>query len=211
MMDGYDPMEKKNDQEIDDLEDDLDDDFMRNWINQRKGNIIEDKENPKFGFVREISKADYKEQMNNAPKGVFCVLMLYQSYIEQCQLMEQVLEVAAKKYENIKFMKGIATKVVEKYNDVLCPTLIVYKDGKPFKQLVRFEKDYRKMTEASFDDLLCKNDIIPKAQLAEDEDALYYKGLTKNHGNKRRESIDSDEDDREDRGFANSKLTFKYV
>jgi len=176
MMDGYDPMEKKNDEEIDDLEDDLDDEFMRNWRAQRMGQVIEDKENPKFGFVKEISKAEYKSEMNGAPKGVFVCLMLYQSYIEPCQLMEGVLETACKKYEHIKFMKGIATKVVEKYNDILCPTLIVYKDGKPFKQLVRFDKQYRKMTMASFDDLLCKNEIIEKAQLAEDEDALYYKG-----------------------------------
>jgi hypothetical protein len=36
-------------------------------------------------------------------------------------------------------------------------------------------------------------------------------GLTQNHAHKRRGSIDSDEDEREDKGYANNKLTFKYV
>lgn len=76
---------------------------------------------------------------------------------------------------------------------------------------MRFDTGYRKMTMASFDDLLAKNEVIEKQDYAEDEDAQYYKGLTQHHQKKRRDSIDSDEDEREDKGFANNKLSFKYV
>jgi hypothetical protein len=121
------------------------------------------------------------------------------------------MEEAAKKYEGMKFLKSVATKCIENYKDILCPTLIIYRDGVPHRQLVRFDKEYRKMTMASFDDLLVKHKMVDTPLHADDEDAKYYKGLTQNHAHKRRGSIDSDEDEREDKGYANNKLTFKYV
>merc|ERR1719469_1471358 len=99
MMDGYEALDKKEDNELDELEDELDDDFMRQYKAARMADLHKKDMNPKFGWVMEISKPEFKREVNEAPKGVFVCLLLYQEYIDNCQLMLGVIEEAAKKYE----------------------------------------------------------------------------------------------------------------
>lgn len=176
-MDNYDPLEGKKETELDDLEDDLEDDFLRKYKETRMMEMTDKKKDPTFIYVKEISKVEYKSEVNEAPKGVWVVLLLYQNYLKACNEMLPVMEEAAKKYEGMKFLKSVATKCIENYKDILCPTLIIYKDGEPYRQLVRFDKEYRKMTMASFDDLLVKHKMVDTPLHADDEDAKYYKGI----------------------------------
>ena len=47
--------------------------------------------------------------------------------------MNEIFDVLAMKFPNVKFIKAIATKCVEDYRDCDAPGLIFYKDGKPIK------------------------------------------------------------------------------
>lgn len=165
----------------------------------------------RFAGVREISKDIYVAEVNKAPKGVWVVQLLYQDYIDVCRTLCTIMDEMAEKYGDIKFLKSIATRCIEKYPDHNCPTLIIYKDGSLQHNKVRFELGYRKMTLASFEDLLSKMGLIELPGQT-DEEAKHFKGLTQTAGQgKRKGSVDSDEDEREDKGFANNKLSFKYV
>merc|ERR1712146_838350 len=109
-----------------DLEDEFEDEFLKKYKEQRMAEMMTKKEKPKFGWVREISKAEYKREVNEAPKGVWVILLLYQEYIESCQQMKKVMDEAAVQYPEMKFLKSVATKCIENYKDVLCPTLVIY-------------------------------------------------------------------------------------
>jgi len=117
LMDGYNPFDNKDEKDLEDIEDELDDDFLRMFKAERMAEIGTSTKAPTWGWVKEISKPDFKREVNEAPAGVFVCLLLYQEYIESCQLMLKVIEEAAKKYEHIKFLKSVATKTIENYKD----------------------------------------------------------------------------------------------
>lgn len=58
------------------------------------------------------------------------ILNLYQEYIEQSMLLNQVLSQLASKYPLVKFLKIIATKCIEDFPDTGVPMIICYKAGK---------------------------------------------------------------------------------
>lgn len=110
-------------------------------------------------------------QVNEAPKDVFVVLHLYHTYIEVCNLINQVLDDVAVVHKDLKILKIVADKCIENYPEKNVPTLIVYKNGKMFKTIPRFDKLYRKITVASFQDLLGKHGIIPVKDTADRDEA----------------------------------------
>ena len=54
---------------------------------------------------------------------------------EGCMLMSKCLEQLARKYYGTKFVKIVSTDCIAKYPDSLLPTLIVYRNGKPEKNI----------------------------------------------------------------------------
>jgi hypothetical protein len=74
-MDNYDPLEGKKEEELEDLEDELEDDFLRKYKETRMMEMTDKKKDPTFIYVKEISKVEYKLEVNEAPKGVWVVLL----------------------------------------------------------------------------------------------------------------------------------------
>lgn len=75
-MDDYDPFQNKDDKDLDELEDDLDDDFLRAYKEQRMAELnanADPNAKKRFAGVREISKDIYVAEVNKAPKGVWVV------------------------------------------------------------------------------------------------------------------------------------------
>lgn len=58
------------------------------------------------------------------------VLSLYQEYIEESMLLNQILNQLAAKYPLVKFLKIIASKCIEAFPDSGVPMIICYKAGK---------------------------------------------------------------------------------
>ena len=56
-----------------------------------------------------------------------CLVLKYS--VVESMLLYNILEVLAKKHPTRKFMRCVATKVVENYRDQDCPGLLFYKDG----------------------------------------------------------------------------------
>ena len=213
-VEAYNALEKKSLDSLDSLEDDLDDEFLQKYKQQKLAELKQKASGPRFGYVREITRQDYIDHVNNAPKDVFVVLHLYHGYIEVCNLINQVFEGAAKKWTGVKFLKIVADKCIENYPEKNVPTMIIYKNGKMVKTLPRFDKLYRKITLFSLEDLLAKYKVVEKKEV--DEEAQEIQELKsfaykKGYKNKRKDSFSSDEEDRDDRGFMSNKMTFKYT
>ena len=99
------------------LEDDVEDDFMKQYMEKRLNEMKEIAKKNRYGSVQEISKDQYIAEVTNAPKEDYVVLHLYQSYNEQCELINREFIVLANKYPSIKFLKIIATRCVENFPD----------------------------------------------------------------------------------------------
>lgn len=175
VMEKYNPLDDLKDEEFDELEDDLDEEFMREYKAKRLKELQESKTQPKFEGIREITRQDYIDEVTNAPKGVYVVLHLYQSSIEICEIMNRALFEASEKYKHIKFLKIVSTKCIENYPDQNVPTLVIYHNGGMVATLPRIDKKYRKVTLAAIEDTLQTLKIIPKEDTSMKDTVENYK------------------------------------
>jgi hypothetical protein len=183
-MEGYDAIHNLKDEDIEEMEDDLDEEFMREYTAKRLKELEEHKKQPKFEGIREITRQDYIDEVTNAPKGTHVVLHLYQNSVEVCELMNRALFEASEKYKHIKFLKIVSTKCIENYPDSNVPTLVVYLNGNMLATLPRLDKKYRKLTLAAIEDMLQSLNIISLPDSSAKDAAQNYKSrklLTRIH------------------------------
>ena len=134
----YEPLEHKKLEELNELDDDdYEDDVIKQYKEKRMAELKEFASKPKFGSVTELRKQDYITEVNNAPKDVFVVLHLYQTYVTECNVLNKVFDYLAQKFVLVKFMRIVATNCVENFQDEDCPTVFIYKNGTMFKQFLR--------------------------------------------------------------------------
>lgn len=72
---------------------------------------------PKFGSVFEISKPDWEQHITNAPADVNVIIHLYQEYVVECKVLNECFDQLARKHPEVKFVKSVATKSVENFQD----------------------------------------------------------------------------------------------
>eukprot|EP01017_Pseudomicrothorax_dubius_P036382 TRINITY_DN5201_c0_g1_i14.p1 TRINITY_DN5201_c0_g1~~TRINITY_DN5201_c0_g1_i14.p1 ORF type:complete len:244 (+),score=86.15 TRINITY_DN5201_c0_g1_i14:75-806(+) len=167
-MEQYDPLEKKTAEQLKELEDDLEEDVLNQYMKKRMEEIKEQSSKPRFGKVLEISKQDYVTEVNEAPKGVPVVIHLYQDYVTECRVINERLNDLAAKYQHVKFIRSVATRCVENFPDSKCPTMIFYQDGKILSQVTNADKQIGKLTVENVERLLARQGVIPS--LEEDEE-----------------------------------------
>ena len=132
----YDPLANKKLKELDELEDDLDNKYLEEYRKKRMEEIKAVTKKNQFGQLMEICKSEYITEVTNAPKDVFVIISLYQSYVTESLLVNKYLEKIAEKHPDVKFIKMVATKCIETFPDDNCPAMIIYRNGAVFKQLI---------------------------------------------------------------------------
>lgn len=165
------------------------------WTSGRKSSKKKQKK-PKFAGIKEISKQDYIEEVNNAPKGTYVVLLLFQDYNEDSILLGEKLNELSQIHVNVKFLKIVATRCIENFRDSDVPTLIIYLDGKLQHNIIRVHKMLKEISKKSLEWLLKDKSVLPKD--GEDEDTEKYGKfiLKKNVVSRRDNNSDgSDSDD----------------
>jgi hypothetical protein len=135
-VENYDPLNNKNVEQLKELEDDEDDEILEQYKQKRLAEMKEFASKPKFGSVIELRKQDYIAEVTNAPKDVFVVLHLYQTYNESSNLLGRIFENLAKKFPLVKFMSIVATNCIEKYSDADVPGVIIYQNAKLIRQFI---------------------------------------------------------------------------
>lgn len=74
----YDRMEEKNLEQLDELEDDFEDEFLKEYREKRMADLKEKAGSNKYGKVIEINKQEWTHQITEAEKGVWALVVLYQ-------------------------------------------------------------------------------------------------------------------------------------
>ncbi|XP_004081472.1 phosducin-like protein 3 [Oryzias latipes] len=89
-----------------------------------------------FGELGEISGQDYVKEVNKAGDGIWVVLHLYKQGIPLCTLINQHLNMLARKFPQTKFLKSISTTCIPNYPDRNLPTIFVYFEGEMKAQFI---------------------------------------------------------------------------
>ncbi len=136
ILENYDPLDKKNLEQLKDLEDDEDEEVLKIYQQKRMDELKQLAQRPKFGSVIEFRKQDYVTEVTNAPKDIYVVCHLYQTWSEASNVLSRIFDNLAKKYVFVKFCRIVANNCIENYQDKDVPGVIVYQNGKLYKQFI---------------------------------------------------------------------------
>ncbi|EPS66856.1 hypothetical protein M569_07919 [Genlisea aurea] len=154
-------IDRKNDVELEDLEDDLDDDrFLEDYRKKRLAEMREAAKVAKFGSVIPISGTDFVRQVSQAPQDVWVVVLLYKEGLSDCQLLLHCLEDLSNKYPATKFVKIISTDCIPNYPDRNLPTLLIYNNSAIKATYVGINSFGRRCTPESVALFLCRTDPV---------------------------------------------------
>lgn len=122
--------------ELDELEDLEDDRVLESYRRQRLAEMKHQLTFEKFGSVAHISKPEYQREVTEASHNAFVVVHLYQEYLDECRILNSILNTLAARHKATKFCKIVANLCIPDYPDRNVPTLLVYYKGDVKKQLV---------------------------------------------------------------------------
>lgn len=202
-----DPLENKNLEELKELEDDFDDDFLEEYKKKRMQEFEVLASKPHYGKMYEINKQQYVNEVTNAPKEVFVVLSLYQDYNEKSVKINQCLDELAQKHVFVKFLKIKADKCIENFPDTKVPCFIIYRSGQMAHNIFNVDERIPKLSTEGVEYFLKSIDVLERDENDEDNNKYSKFMLKKNiNYNKDADVSDSDDDDRQ-----YSTTTFKRI
>eukprot|EP00386_Alphamonas_edax_P013317 GDKI01041162.1.p1 GENE.GDKI01041162.1~~GDKI01041162.1.p1 ORF type:complete len:290 (+),score=90.00 GDKI01041162.1:111-980(+) len=244
----FNPLEHQTLDELNKLEDDVEEDVLEKYRKMRLEQMRKKQQQYRFGelyhlyqdeFVKEVTEAskidpetreksgDAVSDDEDAPKrdtGTWVVVHLYQDSVEECVLLNSALMKIAKKFGNVKFMKGKANEIIPNFPDKNCPALLLYRGGMCRKQIIGgSEYGGVRMTTDSIEWVLAEYGVI-KTELQGDPRIKFqistfgragratYNNVYGRAGGQKRDSDseESEESDRDDRGYTSTALGRLY-
>ena len=165
MMEGYEEKKHGSDEDSDpDFRDDSDgeSEAIKQYREKRLQELKEISKKPKYGYVKQITKQDYVQEVTEAPEGVIVVLVLYQDYLEYSVKLVEIIEGLAKKHVFVKFLKSVATKTIPDFLDIHCPGMLVYKNGETIHQFIPALLEFggKKMDSLIVEYVLAKKGVL---------------------------------------------------
>eukprot|EP01132_Coremiostelium_polycephalum_P009111 gene9111-11163_t len=133
--------------------------------------------NKVFGSLRQITADEYVNEIDNEPPNIFIIIHLYQNYVPECVLLNEVLSQMAVKYKGIKFLKILSTDAKANYHDAALPSLLVYIGGDLLVSFIPLTEELgSKFDTEDLELLLSGYDIIPNPLKSKQwERSLSYK------------------------------------
>lgn len=154
-------IDEKNEEELENLEDDLDDDrFLEEYRKKRLAEIREAAKIARFGSVIPISGSDFVREVSQAPPDVWVVVILYKDGYQECGVLMRCLDELATRYPATKFVKIISTDCIPNYPDCNLPTLLVYNNGAVKANYVGLHSFGRRCTPEGVALVLCQSDPV---------------------------------------------------
>lgn len=125
-----------------DLAEELDEDELRIMEEYKQKRMLQlQQEIMQFGSVRELTCKNMPEVVDSVPGYTFCVLHLYQPYVEPCVRLNFALDAIAPKYPYVSFCKMIATLAIPDFDERGLPAVLIFRGGKQIKTLIRIISD----------------------------------------------------------------------
>jgi hypothetical protein len=163
-----------------------------------------------FGYVKVINKQEYIREVNEAGEGVDVILHLYQDCVDECVLINQVMDSLAPQFPKIKFLKGIADKIVPNFPNQQLPYLLYYKNGKMQKgvQRLEFKLSIKKITEASIRNMFFTLGV-KQLEVVRAKNSVKGEWKDKMGWRRKHQKEDFESDDDEDRDFISNQIRYK--
>lgn len=137
----FDPLEGKNLKQLDKLakesEEYSDDRILEEYRKKRIEALQKKQKEAKFGNgVKHIKKSDFVREVTDASQTSWVVLHLFKEPHDECAVLGRCLEVLAKKFPNVSFLRIVSTECIENFPDKNLPCLIMYHKGEMQQQTV---------------------------------------------------------------------------
>ena len=178
-------------------------------LEQQEKKTAETNPEKKFRYVKQITKQEYIREVNEAGKDIKVVLHLYKDHVDECVLLNNVLNKLAVKYPKIKFLKGISDKIVPDFPDRQLPYILYYKNGTLQKgiQRLEFKMAVGKVSEYTIRNLLS---IVGIEELKiEKEETTVKSEYINKLGWKKKKVQAFESDSEEEREFVTNNIQFK--
>ncbi|KAL1301502.1 hypothetical protein AAFC00_005745 [Neodothiora populina] len=150
-------LEGKDLEELAELEDDEDEDFLEQYRQKRFQEMATLQSTSIYNQVYPIQKPEYAKEVTEASQKSYVLVLLMSSSgtNTESKLLSDIWRELATKFGDIKFCQMRADLCIEGYPDRNTPTVLVYKDGDIKKQIVTL-RDLRgdKTTIQDLEDLL---------------------------------------------------------
>jgi len=129
---------KKSLKQLDALEDQVEEDTLEAYRAKRVQQLKDKAKREKFGAVFQIYESDYKKQVTeaSAEPGVWVVVHLFSAVSDESGILSQCMDVLARKFKAVKFVKIKASEAIRNYPESKCPTVLLYTKGDLAQQLV---------------------------------------------------------------------------
>lgn len=200
-----DPLEPKTLPELTELEDDVEEDFMASYRKKRLEELREHRKG-RYGKVFLISKNQYMREVNEASQEGWVCLHLAQEYVPTSLLLSEAWKELASRFTSVKFVEGVANKIVEHFPDATVPAIFLYKNGECQHQIIGAQKIGGTRVSADSVEWLLSTLEVVKTDLEEDP-LLYAEEDMRKMQRKRDEIKDDDDSDREDgRGYSQLRI-----
>ncbi|AMD18561.1 HBL341Wp [Eremothecium sinecaudum] len=135
-------LEGKDFSDLEELEDDEDEEFLEFYKQKRMAELQKLHQKSRFGQVFHITKPEYNEEITQCSmgkaegEGVYVFAHLSSEAKLQSRLLSALMQQAASKFPDVKFVDIPATRAIENYPEDNTPTLLVYYKGDVVKNLV---------------------------------------------------------------------------
>ncbi|KAF3921474.1 phosducin [Orbilia brochopaga] len=131
-------LEGKTLEELSDLEDEEDEEFLASYRQRRLAELSTLAHNSPHGSVYPLQKPDYARDVTEASNACFVLVHLASASRANVEsmLLTNIWREVARKYPDIKFCEMRGDLAIEGYPERNCPTVLVYKDTEIKRQIV---------------------------------------------------------------------------
>jgi hypothetical protein len=135
-------LEGKDLDELAELEDDEDDDFLESYRQKRLAEMSAISSASIYNQVYHLQKPDYSRDVTDASKTSFVLVLLTSASggNSESKLMVELWRELALKFGDIKFCQIRADMCIEGYPERNTPTVLVYKDGDIQRQIITLKE-----------------------------------------------------------------------
>ena len=109
--------------------DDDDEEFLEEFRKKRLQEMMQKSNKPTFGSCKEVSTADFLEEVDNEDSRVIVVVHLYETSVQSCIRMNRFLEEMCRTMPEIKFLRMSASSNEIEVDRLTLPILNIYRGG----------------------------------------------------------------------------------
>lgn len=143
-------LDNKKADDLDELDDGFFEEYLRKKFEEMQSKLLT---LPKFGKVIELDDEKFISEIDNEQKNVTVIVHVYDTKINECNIMNECLDSIAKDYSIVKIckVKSSAINLSEKFRRYGCPALLIYKNKEMIGNFVKMNDE--------FGDEFCASDV----------------------------------------------------